>query len=378
MASLVVGVAEGLRRSVCAILAAQDYVNGAIGSIYPPGSVLPGIAITALRRFNGCNPADDPAPPAGAFTGGQCAVAYRIILSVNNPSTGVPVPGSPFDVGTRTGPLELTRNTPAPAVCNSPNVGRASREMGPVNGGQNPILLVNAACSTFDQFGGVVVQRIDGLPDDCGGPPPIVPPPIPIERDVNVTYINNEGDTVNLTLPFIFAPIVTNLNGDFNIPFTFDFGGVEFSGNMQIEPNFNVTINPPAAPRGTDSPFTDLPAPNPEIEVEPRPPGQRVIGVVVQAQLVGEQQITTISTTDIPPILAPRCGSVKFGYVLNNRSWWSPDIDIKDLNCFIPCPFSQGADAVAASPAPGVSLGFAPIFGDPLATMEAPPSTPEP
>jgi len=288
------------------------------------------------------------------------------------------VPGSPFNVGTRTGPLVLTRNTPAPAVCNLPAVGRASREIGPINLAQNPILLVNQACSEFDQFGGVTVERIDGLPDDCGGPPPIFPPPVNIDIDVDVTYNIDDGTEVTVTIPFIYAPITTDINGFFRIPFTFEFGGIEFSGNIGFNPEFNVNLDPQTGPRGIDSPLTDLPGPDVEVPVSPSTYRQRVVGVLVQSVLVGEQQLTTIFTENIPQILAPRCGSVKFGYAIAGRSFWSPDIDIKDRNCFIPCPFSQGADTVAASPAPGVALNYVPIFGAPLATVADLGSSPVP
>lgn len=369
MVSFLEGVKNANKAINCFLLGAGGNILGGIASL--PGGSPEFVENTtkALRRLAGCDPDDDPPLPPGAFTGGQCAVPYRIIVAVRNGATGEPDPNSPFNVGTRTGPLELTNNTPAPTFCVAPNMGWPSREIRPVSGLQTPIQLVNAACSNFDRFVGVTLERVDGLPDDCGGPSPIFPPATPTNIDIDVTYNIDDGTEVTVTIPFIYAPITTDISGNFRIPFTFDFGGVEFSGNVSLEPNFNVTINPPPAPRGTDSPLTDLPDPDDEIPVTPSTFAERVVGVVVQSALVGEQQLTTIFTTDIPQILVPRCGSVKFGYAIAGRSFWSPDIDIKDLNCFIPCPFSQGADTVAASPAPGVVLNYVPIFGAPLATV---------
>jgi hypothetical protein len=211
-------------------------------------------------------------------------------------------------------------------------------------------------------------ERLDGNPE-CGDPQPILPPPGDTNIDIDVTYTTEEGDEVTVTIPFIFAPVQIDVSGNFEFPFEFEFGDVNFTGELTITPEISVTVNPPPAPRGTDSPITDLPPPDDEIPVTPSTYSKRVVGVVVQSVLVGEQQLTTIFTENIPQILAPRCGSVKFGYAIAGRSFWSPDIDIKDLNCFIPCPFSQGADTVAASPAPGVALNYVPIFGAPLATV---------
>jgi len=187
--------------------------------------------------------------------------------------------------------------------------------------------------------------------------------------NIDVTYNNEEGDTVNVTLPFIFSPINVDATGRFNIPFTFNAGGVNFSGTLQIAPEFNVTINPPTAPRATDDPVDELDPGPPEDEVEPVELDEKIIGVVVTATLTGEQQLTTIATQNIPTILAPRGGSIKFAYSFGAATFWSDDIDVKGGRTFIPCPFSQGADAVAVSPAPGVVVNWVPIRGFPLATV---------
>jgi len=89
----------------------------------------------------------------------------------------------------------------------------------------------------------------------------------------------------------------------------------------------------------------------------------------VQSSLSGEQQLTTIATQNIPTIFAPRAGSIKFAYSVGASTFWSNDIDVKGGRVFIPCPFSQGADAVAVSPAPGVVLNWVEITGPALATV---------
>lgn len=159
-----------------------------------------------------------------------------------------------------------------------------------------------------------------------------------------------------------------DFNGNFRLPFTFDFGGNTFTGNFNLNPEFSLTINPPALPPGSDQGTDELPPGDPADEVEPLPVDEKIIGVVVTSSIVGEQQFTTILTQGMPNILAPRAGSIKFAYSLGATTFWSNDIDVKGDRIFIPCPFSQGADAVVVSPAPGVALQWVPISGPPLAT----------
>jgi len=359
MVSFLEGVRNANKAINCFLLSAGGNILGAVASL--PGGSPEFIENTtkALRRLAGCDPADDPVIPPPPFTGGQCqGVIYLVNYQNNNqdgPTGGVFMTAGPGPVG-----------------------GGVTSPQGGARILFNGVAVSVASGSNLVAPTIISVVRQDGLPDECGDVPPVFPPPTPIDIDIDVTYNIDEGDEVTVTIPFIYAPITTDINGYFRIPFTFEFGDVEFSGNISLGPEFNVTINPPTGPRGVDSPFTDLPGPDDEIPVEPAPPDQRIVGVVVQSQLVGEQQLTTILTSDIPQILAPRCGSVKFGYAIGTRSFWSPDIDVKDLNCFIPCPFSQGADTVAASPAPGVVLNYSPVFGFALATVADLISKPEP
>jgi len=393
MASLKDGINKALKSLTCALLSGANNILGGVAEIFGDDPTVIENTTKALRRLGGCDPTGDPAPPPPPFAGGQCAVLYNVSYTTENRASSV-FGCTPFDGATNTttliggspvlGPIGAPMEVLAPGGAGSST--DSNQEFRLATGSGPRLLSLGGAgnraffsgCGGSYRITNFAVSRVDGLPDDCGSVPPVFPPAGPINIDVDVTYNIDDGTEVNVTIPFIFTPIFTDITGNFRFPFKFDFGGIEFSGNVQLEPNFNVTINPPPAPRGTDSPITDLPGPEDEIPVEPSTFEERVVGVVVQSALVGEQQLTTILTSDIPQILAPRCGSVKFGYAIAGRSFWSPDIDIKDLNCFIPCPFSQGADTVAASPAPGVVLNYVPIFGAPLATVADLGSTPEP
>jgi len=376
------GVRAAVKALDCFLISAGGGILSALEALPLGDPTFANNTTKALRRLRGCDPENDPVLPPPEFTGGQCAgVPYgvRYTFKDNPNSAGInytPEFGQ-FRPGNVTlyGPLSY-----GGAVEVSPNFFRFEVS-GFTIGGAPITAALNQGGSEVQQFLRIIenlgFERLSGT-GECGDGPVILPPVTNIDVDVDVTYNIDEGPDITVTIPFIFAPIEIDISGNFRIPFTFEFGDVDFSGNFTIAPEINVTVNPPPGPRGTDSPLTDLPGPDDEIPVEPSTFAERVVGVVVQSTLVGEQQLTTIATTDIPQILAPRCGSVKFGYAIAGRSFWSPDIDIKDLNCFIPCPFSQGADTVAASPAPGVELFFVPIFGAPLATVADLGSTPEP
>jgi len=68
----------------------------------------------------------------------------------------------------------------------------------------------------------ITIFRTDGQPDNCGNPPPVLPPPAPIEIDIDITF--DEGDETNITIPFalVFAPVYVALDGTLNIPITLD------------------------------------------------------------------------------------------------------------------------------------------------------------
>jgi len=357
------GVRNANKAINCFLLGAGGNILGAVASL--PGGSPEFIENTtkALRRLSGCDPADDPVLPPSTPIAGQCPGVLYSFTAQGLDRGNVVVTQNPSCASGRRGPIGIRSES------TSGGAGIAWFSTWFTAAGlpsEASIISGNAANITAQLIN---IVRCDGLPDDCGSVPPVFPPPTPIDIDIDVTYNIDDGTEVTVNIPFIYAPITTDINGYFRIPFTFEFGDVDFSGDISFNPDINVNINPPTGPRGIDSPLTDLPGPDDEIPVEPSTFAERVVGVVVQSQLVGEQQLTTIATTDIPQILAPRCGSVKFGYSIGDRSFWSPDIDIKDLNCFIPCPFSQGADTVAASPAPGVVLNYVPIFGAPLATV---------
>lgn len=368
MAGFLVEAAKAVQGLQCQILAANEYVAGAVGRFNPVTRITAPIALNGIRRLLGCPQNGDFETPPPPFIGGQCECGlYGINARVQGTSDQT---GNPFVrelTGIFFGPISnLVRFAPAEfrfghrgqyfdesSTCGEPQFSNIP--IGFPSG--------DAAVTLFE----VVIFPASG---DCGNPPIDYPPPSNFTTNTNITYNIDNGDEVTVTVPFVFAPITANFNGTLRIPFTFDLGGIEFSGNIDLGPDFDVTINPPALPPASGDDTDTLPPGDPADEVDPLPLDQKIIGVAVSSSIIGEQQLTTILTQGMPNILAPRAGSIKFAYSLGIATFWSSDIDVKSDRTFIPCPFSQGADAVVVSPAPGVAVQWVPIRGFPLATTQ--------
>jgi hypothetical protein len=343
----------------CPILAANDYVLGSVGG-FVPGLNQPALAaINALRRLYGC-PEDDDVEAVPPFSGGQCPVNYTVTVA------GPPSPTGGPGTATRTvlGPVGGMCFPFISAVPPRVQIGVSGANGCNTGGGGQGIV----ATSFSGDWGIVSAVRQDGQPDNCGDPPIDYPPPTNFTTNTDITYNVDNGDEVTITVPFVYAPITANFDGTLRIPFTFDLGGFEFSGDINLLPDLEVSINPPTVPRAPEINPGDF-DPIPGEEVDPLPPDEKIIGVVVNVIEADGRRVSSIFSPDIPAILAPRAGSVKFAYSFGGATFWSSDIDIKGTRTFIDCPFSQGADAVIASPQTGVELTFVPIKGSPLATV---------
>lgn len=350
MVLFVEAVKAAVRFTRCQLLNAEAFVAGGAG-LLPSGSRNSLLdAVNRQRRLLGCTGPDIEAPDP-EFFGGQCpGVSYRV--DYQNRTTAGDF-GSP-NFRTGLGPFSGATKT-VTGVSASINLNFANTSPQILSGPAAEVLLPRI----------LSVTRLDGLPDDCGSIDPIFPPPTNIDIDIDIDYDDDDGNPINITIPFIFAPIKVNFDGSLEIPFSFDFGGFTFDGSLDLSPEFDIDINIPPIGRGVGNDFTPGPE---EEEVDPEVGPEKIIGLVVTATAIAPNGPTGISTANIPDLFVPRLGSVKFAYSLGAATFWSNDIDVKGRRVFIPCPFSQGADAAAASPVPGVSLSFIEIRGYPLAT----------
>lgn len=391
MAGFLVAAAQAIQGLQCQLLDGNEAFVNSVGRFSGPLRSRALEGINATRRLLGCNPAEDPAPPPPPFEGGQCLcsvylvrvnISYQSFTNdpvstflerrVTGPFLGATVVNDPGSSTSR--PLyTFTANNVSEFASTSPTCRPegtvTNREFRPsqTSPGTNPI--------TVDS---IVVTLISG-PDDCGSPEPIYGPPAPRPIDIDITFEPDFGPEITVPVTFNFQPVEINFNGTFRIPFNFDFGGFEYSGNVNFNPTANVTINPPSVNPGDGQGTEDQGEDEPGETVPPKPPEQKIIGVVVTATDVDSTRVSQIFNPGMTPTYAPRLGSVKFVYSLGGATFFSSDFDIKDRRTFIECPFSQGADAAIASPQPGIQLTFTEIRGYALATVaDVKTSTPAP
>lgn len=351
MSSLRDGVVNGLREAYCSNLRSQPEWWSNLRRVLTPTDLR--VRGDALNEWV-CGDGEDTFPPP-PFEGGQCPVLYLVDLA--NVGSSFPATAQAFV----TGPISGTRRE-------GPNSFGAFS------------WLVEANPDTFFRTGGpdedwVIsgVSRFDSLPDDCGDPPPVLPPPGPIVTNIDVTYGDN--NQFNLTVPTIFAPVFLSVNGTVNVPVSLElFPGLTFEGTLELFPDFDLDLNFPGSgdPDGT-GPTDDPPPPPPDGDGEtgdpdPETPSEdepRVYGLLCRALIESEARPSGIFQEVGPDIYVPRLGSARFGTTIEGVTFWSEDIDIKGLNSVIQCPIPWGAARFVVNAAPGVVMNYTPISSVP-------------
>jgi len=350
-------VQESGRLALCALFAGNEAVNALISPIAGDSFGLYPLTSGLRRKLCSDDPNNDPQLEL-PFEGGQCeGTTYLITWTVN-------APGSPPNnqSNDRIGPLTLSRALEpgdAEAECDE---GLTFNRYTMLSA-QTPLGLGSGCGVTVTN---IQVSPLFGAPDNCGDPPPPpVGPPAPVFYEApDITY-NIDGDTtITVPIAFTFSPVYVALDGSLNIPVTFDVGGVEFSGEVTVSPEFNFNFSPKGVGTGpgvTDDDPTGTPIPEDEDETT-------IIGVLVFSTVTGKNAATVLDSENGPDFYVPRIASVQFAIKTGNSIGWTSDQDVKNLECYVPCPAPQGAIAVRVTPAPGFSNTFTPVRAKPLTT----------
>lgn len=179
-------------------------------------------------------PSGLPAPPQKQFEGGQCdCVAYLFDVIITQPGTDEPIVVSGGVPGKIGGLVE----TPVSGVQGVIGVYVSYVECNPDGTKSTKLLSISnrlaGGSSTLSN-----VRRQDGLPDNCGDPPPAYPPESYIVPDGGFTGTGSVtyNDGTDLAIPLVYAPISVpvSLNPRFNV----DVGGItlQFStGGVSID-----------------------------------------------------------------------------------------------------------------------------------------------
>jgi len=343
MANFVQGVIDGVKTAFCTFINVGDRGTSFFNDISP----LPDIP-SAGPFWNRvlCN-RNQPLPvPPSPFTGGQCpGVAYRIRYgSFRN---GGPVNELGSSPKIFIGPVEFFDDSDEFATVQG------------IRGSQGESASVSISVSDSPAgFEVIDVERVDGQPDDCGDPPPPIPP-FPPEGDtvnIDITYTNNEGDTViELGDLQIFAPIVI---APVNIvaPIRVDLPDVSIDGQIVLAPRFDVNLNPPGPSVGPGEEGGDDEQPDPNDE-------KQLIGVRVITPNPDEGAATVVLGQGASPNLyVPRLATVQYEINFEGATTWTAPVDIKAANQFVPAPRDGLVVRFVISNIPNVSSIGRPVF----------------
>ena len=290
------------------------------------------------------------------FSGGQCFTTYSVVFQYTD-QFGQRQTNNQQITGRVLGPYQVDTG----GETFQTGIERQQTPNGPVS---------RTLIATVFRPGGVdpaitSVTRVDGQLDDCGDPAiDPLPEPGPITVNVDVTYgPNNE---FSLTVPVIFGVAYISLDGSISIPV--DVGGINLTGNLNFDGDFDFSLDIPINIGGGDSPGPNLPG-DPSVDPgpgdEPDPSDRVIVGVFVRAPSISSNLPTLLPQNGAPTVLAPRVGTVKFLVRGGERSGWTPDVPVKSARAYIPCPAPQGAVAVAVTGDYGTELDWTPLYNRP-------------
>lgn len=370
-----------IKNAACSVL---NTLDGATQLIQRKvvGDVLEDISFPAFlnRRLCGQEPPTIPPPP---FNGGQCnCVPYNVDISVEiRRRDDNSLVDTRLTTLQTTGPItSIAIEDPSPSGPDSVSVAlRGSFS----NCQPGAVSLTSAARELFrmDNLQILSITRGDGLPDNCGSPPSVVPPPAPgfNVREGDITYVNSEGNNITVPIVAAFGYADIDINGSLSIPIKVDVGGIKVdvnfnlnTGDIQFFPTNNYPSRKPGG-QPTDylpSPGIELPdyppnlpLPLPPIDEEDKDTEPIIVAVVVTTESVETGRISTLFQDDNPSIRIPSLGHVSFlcrvGFM---ESAWTSDIPVKNERQLIPCPWEGGAIRVAGTPQPGVEWTLTPIY----------------
>lgn len=393
------GIGDAIREGFCTIAPAAAVGALVFGGIATLGvaDVVAGVAAGAvgLHAYNRyCNqPLPDEGRPSSPFTGGQCPVQYDVSVRITRASGTIQ---NPFDVGTVRvlGPVQgatfvnLPGNSTRIDVIAAPSTGHTDGRyaVGSVatnfGGGEN----VNSATITS-------VVRVDGNPDNCGSPTPVIPTLPPGGNIVNspVTYINNEGDTVNIPLVIAFGYADIDFNGTVNIPIKLNFTAnpeLNLNGTLNLNTGDTTFYPNPGTPRGNcnDTPGDFIPdptipdAPDSGEPIDPYEPTlpedsetRKILrGVVVTVTSEGRTS-GFISQESNPDVWFPDLGFVQFAVQIGNSIAWLRHEKVNSLRHLIQCDWPAGAVAVRGTPRAGVTWTLTPVYTKQTYNRQFPP-----
>lgn len=328
-----------------------------------------------------CN-REPPPPPEPDFTGGQCPTNYTVnttfqrknVIAFQCQVTPVEGASTPFVMGPILGLVtERSSNADVLYIVHGANGAMRTEVTSNTDSPGCP--------GQFSNYRITSAVRTDGLPDNCGDPPPPTPTPEPGYNSplIVVNYTDNSSNDISLNTRFTFLQPIVKIDGSIRVPLRIDVGdiGVNIRGDIDVNTgdiniNFgNQNYNPSNEPNpdAYDSPddIPDVPpdVPTPVVPPSPDNPNDDTTTIlracIVTVSSVGDEQSIIYQNAN-PDIFVPNLGYVQFLIAVNNRLAWTSDIPVKNTRHFIPCPWQGGALAVRGTPRVGVAWTISPVY----------------
>lgn len=332
---------EAVRTGLCNYLSAVDKGRSWVNELSPAD--LPNFTGYFNRLICDDNePFPSPPPP---FTGGQCeGVQYlcQVLTTSGNWTTAVPL--ATF------GPIsEFSEDSPGAGEWTV----RARDSSGAPLVTDGPIITDRVIPPETR------IIRADGQPDDCGNPPVPVPPfpPGGDTTNIDITYVNNEGDSVTeLGDLIIFAPVVI-APVTIVAPIRVDLPDVSFDGQIVLSPDFNITLSPP--------PFGDAPGDVGEDDDPPPEDSRRsLLGVRCRCSNPEDTKATQVfGSGSAPDLWVPRLATVVFEVRVGDVVTRSRDYDLKQTDQFFPVPDKGLVTRYFVTPVPDASVSAQAVYG---------------
>jgi hypothetical protein len=356
MSNFLSALRESVRSGFCGFISQADDRASFINEL-TPGAEIPNVGAFWNRAI--CD-SDGPTPlPPPNFDGGQCPGSrYRVAVTYDRPDSIdcaiEPVTAGPTFVGV--GPI----SGGFLVVGSDDGISRSNGVrfidgLGTVR--DIPNTTVATECPDISVLN-IDITPIGSDPDNCGNPGPFVSPYPSGGKDVpiSVTYVNNEGDNVTeLGDLRIFAPVVI---APVNIvaPVRVDLGGVEFSGNITLSPEFDISFSPDGVTGGAGSEGDE--------DSEPDEDDPTLIGVLVRSQNAVNSGATVVfGSGGNPDLFVPRLATVGFRVKTAAGSVaFQGAIDVKTEDAFVPAPLDAKVVGWFSVPIPGVTTRITPVY----------------
>ena len=336
-------------------------------------------------------PPPEAFPPPPPFEGGQCpGVAYRVFYTI--------------EMGNQFGNFSRLDGFLSPAVLVGP-ISSISASVPKTVGASDGFAQVEiiSQSGTFVETASAnlvyrnpiieSIERVDGLPDDCGSPPPPpLPPPAPFPplppEDRPVTDPDG-GPDIDFTFAPRVGPVFIGIGGGLYVPVEVNISGPNINAPINVPvnislpdfaPTFNIGGNggnggepgppdvpccdPPEQPGPTEEGEEDEP-----VEVEPDEEGGRLFGVRVASVVnASRAKATRVGLSpNSPQLWVPRIATVVFelksedseGNVVTSTSG---DYNVKTTNQLVIAPEGVTVSRIFVTPSKGVQSSATPIY----------------